>query len=105
MKLALPRIAQGEPPRTRRTSPPNMWFPAGGAATRHHVGLPRSDPVSRVASSHRTGRPTHPRMSLVAETELPDRPAQRVFGTERHRRDRELFVRLKEHDDQHAREE
>jgi len=44
-------------------------------------------------------------MSLVAEPELPERPAPRVSGTERHRRDRELFVRLKEHDDQHAREE
>jgi len=44
-------------------------------------------------------------MSLVAETELPEHPAPRVSGTERHRRDRELFVRLKEHDDQHAREE
>ena len=44
-------------------------------------------------------------MSLVAETELPEQPAPRVSGTERHRRDRELFVRLKEHDDQQAREE
>ena len=45
-------------------------------------------------------------MSLVAESELSERgPAPRVSGTERHRRDRELFVRLMEHDDQQAREE
>ena len=44
-------------------------------------------------------------MTLVAETELTEYDAPRASGGERHRRDRELFVRLKEHGDQHAREE
>jgi RNA polymerase sigma-B factor len=49
-------------------------------------------------------------MPLVADTDssekdVPDNAPGRPLGTERHRRDRELFLRLKEHDDQHAREE
>jgi RNA polymerase sigma-B factor len=44
-------------------------------------------------------------MTLVADTELTEYDAPRASGAERHRRDRELFVRLKEHGDQRAREE
>jgi len=44
-------------------------------------------------------------MTLVADTELTESAAPRASGAERHRRDRELFIRLKEHGDQHAREE
>ena len=49
-------------------------------------------------------------MTLVADTDspekdVPDDAPGRPLGSERHRRDRELFLRLKEHDDQHAREE
>lgn len=44
-------------------------------------------------------------MSMVADTELTEYESSRPSGAERHRRDRELFVRLKEHGDQHAREE
>jgi RNA polymerase sigma-B factor len=44
-------------------------------------------------------------MTLVADTELTKFDPPRISGTERHRRDRELFLRLKQHGDQHAREE
>ena len=44
-------------------------------------------------------------MTLGPESETSGQPHLRAVGSERHRRDRELFVRLKEHGDQHAREE
>jgi RNA polymerase sigma-B factor len=44
-------------------------------------------------------------MSVATEPEPTERPPARAGGTERHRRDRELFLRLKEHGDQAAREE
>jgi RNA polymerase sigma-B factor len=44
-------------------------------------------------------------MTLASEPEADGRPNARAAGSERHRRDRELFMRLKEHGDQHAREE
>jgi RNA polymerase sigma-B factor len=44
-------------------------------------------------------------MTLGPDTESSGRPPLRAVGSERHRRDRELFMRLKEDSDQHAREE
>jgi RNA polymerase sigma-B factor len=44
-------------------------------------------------------------MTMVADSELSEYEASRTGGAERHRRDRELFVRLKERGDQRAREE
>ena len=44
-------------------------------------------------------------MTLVADTQALEQTAGRRAGSERHRRDRELFLRLKVHGDRRAREE